>query len=94
MFTALGFYPIQPGEPTYALGAPRFRRAELAFENGRTLVVEAVGVEELAAVYVQSVPSTGVVCRPFIEHERLQRGGTLRFEMGTVPRIDVYPSVP
>ena len=63
VFTALGFYPIQPGEPTYALGAPRFRRAELAFENGRTLVVEAVGVEELAAVYVQSVPSTGVVCR-------------------------------
>ena len=95
MFTALGLYPIQPGAPTYALGAPRFRRAELAFENGRTLVVEAVGVEEPGAIYVQSVSMDGDrLLAPFIEHQRLLRGGTLRFEMGTAPKMNVYPSVP
>jgi predicted alpha-1,2-mannosidase len=95
VFTALGLYPIQPGVPTYALGAPRFRRAELAFENGRTLVVEAVGVEEPGAVYVQSVSLDGDrLLAPFIDHQRLLQGGTLRFEMGTAPRMDVYPSAP
>ncbi len=95
VFTALGLYPIQPGLPIYALGAPRFPRAELTFAEGKNLIVEAVGVEEPGAIYVRSVSLDGVrLLTPFIEHERLLQGGTLRFDMDTAPNLQVYPLAP
>jgi predicted alpha-1,2-mannosidase len=94
VFTALGLYPMLPGVPTYALGAPRFRRAELSFANGRRLIVEAVGTDEPGAVYVQSVSIDGVrLMTPFLDHDRVIQGGTLRFEMGTAPNLQVYSSM-
>ncbi|MDA0335335.1 MAG: GH92 family glycosyl hydrolase [bacterium] len=91
VFTALGFYPIQPGSLTYALGAPRFPRAQLTFENGNVLIVEAVGIEVPGAVYVQSVRFDGQRLEmPFIGHDRLTGGGTLRFDMGTEPDSNLF----
>jgi predicted alpha-1,2-mannosidase len=95
VFTALGLYPIAPGVPTYALGAPRFARAELRFGNGNRLIVEGVGIDVPGAVYVQAVSFDGErLHMPFVEHDRLMQGGTLRFVMGTEPNADVYSSVP
>ena len=86
---------IPPGRPIYALGAPRLRRTELAFENGRTLIVEGAGVDKPGAIYVQSVSFNGArLLTPFIEHGRLLQGGTLRFDMDTTPNPQVYQPAP
>ena len=71
-FTALGLYPVAPGTPIYALGAPRFPRARVTLENGRVLTIEAPGIEETGAIYLQSVSLDGErLTTPFIQHERL-----------------------
>jgi putative alpha-1,2-mannosidase len=91
VFTALGLYPVAPGTPIYALGAPRFPRARLLLENGRVLTIEAPGIEDPGAMYLQSVFLDGErLTTPFIQHERLVEGGTLRFDMGDMPNPDVF----
>lgn len=41
VFSALGFYPVTPASTQYVLGAPLFRHAEILFENGNILEIEA-----------------------------------------------------
>jgi putative alpha-1,2-mannosidase len=42
IFSALGFYPVNPGQPIYALVSPLFDRATIHLENGKSFTVEAV----------------------------------------------------
>ena len=58
IFSALGFYPVTPGQPVYALGSPLFDRATLHLENGKMFAVEAVK-NSPADIYVQSVSLNG-----------------------------------
>lgn len=42
-------------------------------------------------MYLQSVSLDGErLTTPFIQHERLVQGGTLRFDMGEKPNLDVF----
>ncbi len=40
IFSAIGFYPVCPGTPSYQLGAPVFRRVTLNLENGQRFVIK------------------------------------------------------
>ena len=39
VFSALGFYPVCPGDTTYAIGSPLFDRATLKLPGGKTFTV-------------------------------------------------------
>ena len=41
VFSAMGFYPVCPGRPTYVLGAPLFKKITISFDNGKKFVIEA-----------------------------------------------------
>src|SRR5262249_20839316 len=41
IFSALGFYPVTPGQPVYAIGSPMFDRAVVHLEGGKTFTAEA-----------------------------------------------------
>lgn len=85
VFSALGFYPVTPGTDQYVLGAPRFRKAMLSLENGRTLTIDAPENGK-ADIYVQSVTLNGrPLERTWIGQDELMAGGTLRFNMGPKP---------
>jgi predicted alpha-1,2-mannosidase len=86
IFSALGFYPVNPGQPVYALGSPLFRRAAFHLENGRTFIVEAVGARTPADIYVQSATLNGQpLDRAWITHEEIVNGGVLQFRLGPHP---------
>src|SRR5262249_36607082 len=36
VFSALGFYPVTPGQPYYIIGSPLFERATMKLPNGKT----------------------------------------------------------
>ncbi len=85
IFSALGFYPVNPGQPVYALGSPLFDRAAIHLENGRTFRVEAARTAP-ADVYVQSVTLNGkALDRPWISHAEIVNGGVLAFRLGPKP---------
>jgi predicted alpha-1,2-mannosidase len=85
VFSALGFYPVTPGSNQYVIGAPLFRRASLALENGKILHIEAPA-NSAENRYIQRVALNGKsLDRTWLGHEELSGGGTLRFDMGPRP---------
>ena len=85
VFSALGFYPVDPVSALYVFGAPLFDEAEVSVGDGRTLRVRATG-NAPGNPYVQSVRWNGKRwTRNWISHADLARGGTLEFVMGPKP---------
>lgn len=81
VFSALGFYPVNPVDGLYAIGAPAFPRAEIALPGGKTLTITA---ENLSAEnrYVESVTLNGrQLTTPWLSHKDLMEGGSLSFTM-------------
>lgn len=80
IFSALGFYPVCPATPYYIIGTPSFKRARI----GR-LTIEAPGVSD-DNMYIQSATWNGQpYTKPYITHDMIRQGGTLRFTMGAQP---------
>lgn len=87
VFSALGFYPVTPGQTQYALGSPRFAKATLKLENGRTFTVEAPG-NGPDKPYIQSATLNGKpLNRNWIDHAEIQAGGILRLVMSSQPNL-------
>lgn len=85
IFSALGFYPVNPGQPVYAIGSPLFNRASLRLQNGKKFAVEAVR-KAAPEIYIQSATLNGrPLDRAWISHNEIMSGGTLRFVMGAQP---------
>lgn len=88
VFAALGFYPVCPGTPYYALASPSFREAVLTLENGKTfrLLAPEASAEN---IYIQRVTLNGKpYTKNYIAHEDILRGGTMEFKMGPEPNPD------
>lgn len=86
LFTALGFYPVAPASGQYALGSPVVKTAALRLENGKTLLIEAIG-QSPENVYVQGVSLNGrPLNRNHITYSEIAGGGRLVFRMGKAPK--------
>ena len=86
VFSALGFYPVDPASGEYAIAAPLFSRAVIHLPNGRDFTVTAKGVSDGSRV--KSIALNGVK-HPVdgksplsLPHQALMAGGELHFEMG------------
>ena len=85
VFSAMGFYPVCPGRPEYALGTPLFDRMEMKLENGKTFTVISEGAGG-GLSYIQSASlNDRKLVRPFLSHEDIVNGGELVLEMGRNP---------
>jgi hypothetical protein len=83
--SALGFYPVSPSHPSYALGSPLFPRATLRLPGGKRFTIEAPG-NDAKHVYVQRVRLNGKNHpNTWIAHGDITRGGTLVHEMAAQP---------
>ncbi len=81
IFSALGFYPVTPGSPYYALGSPLVVEATIHLENGKTLKISAKNQGE-ENVYVKSVSVNGKIIEgTLLSHEDIMNGGEIVFEM-------------
>jgi len=81
IFSALGFYPVAPGSPMYALGSPKVEQATVQLSNGKILEIEARN-QSTENVYVERVELNGVALEDNqISHEQLLAGGKLVFYM-------------
>lgn len=94
VFGALGFYPVCPATPYYAIGSPVFPRAEIAVGNGRTFTIEAEGTSP-ENIYIQSATLNGKPYnKSYISHSDITGGGVLRFVMGPRPNPAWGPETP
>jgi predicted alpha-1,2-mannosidase len=85
VFSALGFYPVTPGQPVYAIGSPLFERATIRLENGSNFVVSAQGNSK-SNRYIQSARFNGSTYeKSFLLHDDIVRGGELTLTLGPFP---------
>ncbi len=81
MFSAMGFYPVDPVSAKYILGAPQMPRFTLHLANGKTFTIKAQNLSR-EAIYVESVTLDGEpYTLPYITHEDITKGGSLVFRM-------------
>lgn len=81
LFSALGFYPVDPVSGNYVLGSPQVKQAKLQLGNGKTLSIYAKQ-QSPENIYVQSVFFNGHKITDFkIAHNDIMRGGDLIFLM-------------
>ncbi len=85
IFSALGFYPVNPAAGVYVLGSPEISKAEISLPNNKKFIVEARNQSE-EHVYIQSILLNGATLEaPFITHQQIMNGGQLIFEMSDTP---------
>jgi predicted alpha-1,2-mannosidase len=85
LFTAMGFYPVNPASGEYMIGSPMYGQISLTLANGNTFHVEASN-NSAENVYIQSASLNGKSLDiPVITWEQIQAGGTLHFVMGPKP---------
>ncbi|MBE0592548.1 MAG: GH92 family glycosyl hydrolase [Gemmatimonadales bacterium] len=85
VFSALGFYPVNPVGGIYVIGSPLFERAEIDLPDGRTFRVDAPGASDVNR-YVRGATLNGKpLDRVYITHEEIVAGGTLTLVMGQDP---------
>lgn len=81
MFSAMGFYPVDPVSAKYVIGAPQLPQVTLNLAGGRKFRIRALGLSK-EAMYVESVSLNGKALEePFITHEEIVSGGDLEFKM-------------
>jgi predicted alpha-1,2-mannosidase len=91
VMSALGFYPVCPGDNVYVLGSPLFGKAAIHLDSrwhkGTTFVIVAHG-NSSANCYIQSVQLNGKpLQRAWITHAEITSGGMLEFVMGSEPNL-------
>jgi predicted alpha-1,2-mannosidase len=82
IFSALGFYPVNPVSGLYDLGIPQFPKAEIHLTNGKIFTVLANNLND-KNVYVQDIKLNGhLFDKLILPHDSIMAGGTLEFDMG------------
>jgi predicted alpha-1,2-mannosidase len=89
VFSALGFYPVNPADGRYILGVPILKEATIrAGSNKFTMEARNLSPENC---FVKSVELNGKKLeRNYIDHREIQQGGRLVFSMGKADYL-FYP---
>lgn len=96
VMSAMGIYPVRPGDGTYAIGTPTFDEVNIHLENGKTFTIVAKNrsdknfyVKNATASFIKHTGSTTTVSLPLptssIPHDIIANGGRLVFEMTGAP---------
>ncbi|MCB9397808.1 MAG: glycoside hydrolase family 92 protein [Acidobacteria bacterium] len=85
VMSALGFYPVTPGSPSYVLGSPLFEKATIQVGSSKLFEIEAHGAGSQNP-FIQSVALNGQPYKKaYLTHADLVKGGKIVFEMGPQP---------
>lgn len=79
VFSALGFYPVNPVEGKYQIGTPLFEKATIKVGPEKRFVIKANKPDD-RHIYVQKVLLNGEeLQRSWISHREIMQGGELEF---------------
>ncbi|MDR1779730.1 MAG: GH92 family glycosyl hydrolase [Tannerella sp.] len=85
IFSALGFYPVDPVSGEYIIGAPQVHSMTLRLPNGKQFAMKANDLSDankyVKAIRLNGQPLTGFVIR----YDQVKDGGLLEFDMTDKP---------
>ena len=85
VFSALGFYPVNPSDGVYVFGSPIFDKVVLKLPENKVFEIRANN-NSAENKYIQSIELNGQPYNKlYISHADIMAGGTLVFTMGNRP---------
>lgn len=89
VFSSIGFYPVTPGQNTYAIGSPLFDKVTINLENGKKFVITAAN-NSAKNKYIKSASINGAKLEySYFTHSQIADGGEVSFEMTDTP-VDLW----
>ncbi|KHN98975.1 Glycosyl hydrolase 92 [Metarhizium album ARSEF 1941] len=91
VFSALGFYPLNPATDEYVIGTPFFDKVEIRLPttsgtDGHTLVISAPGAGTQGKAYIKGVKVDGKsVHEPLLKHANIVNAKKIEFIMSSEP---------
>ena len=90
IFSAMGFYPVNPSEMKYQFGSPIVQEAKLEVAKDKYFTMKAP-LASVANKYIQAVTLNGQkLDRTYITHHEIMDGGILEFTMGAVANKELF----
>jgi predicted alpha-1,2-mannosidase len=81
MFSAMGFYPVNPVSGELVFGAPQLPKTTLNLDNGKTFTIDAINLSE-ENMYIEKIELNGsIYTEKFITYDDIMNGGELTFYM-------------
>jgi predicted alpha-1,2-mannosidase len=90
VLSALGMYPVCPGNPEFILAAPLFPEAKIHLENGKTFIIKA---EKASAknFYVKGrMLNDSTYKDRVLPYDKILNGGILKANMSSSPDYNVF----
>jgi predicted alpha-1,2-mannosidase len=88
IFSALGFYPLNPANGNYVFGSPLFDEVNMKLSGGKLIRITARNNSD-KNIYIQRITLNGKsYTKSYITHADLLKGGQLVFEMGSKPNLN------
>jgi predicted alpha-1,2-mannosidase len=85
LFSAMGFYPVNPVSGRYEIGSPLFPQVAIHLDNGKTFTILAHHASA-QNIYIQSVRlNNKPYHKSYITYAQIMAGSTLELEMGSTP---------
>lgn len=85
IFSAMGFYPVNPCDGKYIFGTPQFSELILNLDNGKHFVIKAKNLSK-QNIYIKEVLLNGSkLSVGYITHDAIVKGGELQFIMDSKP---------
>lgn len=86
IFSAMGFYPVNPAGGLYAIGSPLLKQVTINLPGKKKFTINTINAGK---TYIQSVKLNGVqYTKTYIAHSDIEKGGLLEFTMGDAPNKD------
>lgn len=90
IFSAMGFYPVNPSDLTYQFGSPIVQEAKLEVAPGKYFTMKAP-LASITNKYILEAKLNGqAINRPYITHQEIIDGGVLEFTMGAQPNKSLF----
>lgn len=85
VWSAMGFYPVNPMNGAYVFGSPQVQEATIALKDNKAFTIIAHD-NSTENIYIQSVKLNGnEYTKSYITHKQIMNGGKLEFFMGSKP---------
>jgi predicted alpha-1,2-mannosidase len=85
VFSAMGFYPVNPAEQVYGIGTPQFDSIEVSLSGGKKFIIAAHNLSP-GNIFISSATVNGTPLNTvYIDHSTIMAGGYLKFEMSNMP---------
>ena len=85
VFSACGFYPVNPADGRYVFGTPQFAEVAINLPDKKIFTVKAIRLSG-KNIYIEKVVLNGRDYKNgYITHQQLLEGGNLEFQMGDKP---------